>query len=133
MAVAVGAGSVSASGRRFVCARGRRSIAVRLDCVNLQVWNGRHSRWERLIGSAVPVQGLLSAALGPSLIMVDVSERWERLIGSAVPVQGLLSAALGPSLIMVDVSENSSGRTCKPFRVGRLSMAAMRSVSSRMA
>ncbi len=74
MAVAVGAGSVSASGRRFVCARGRRSIAVRLDCVNLQVWNGRHSRWERLIGSAVPVQGLLSAALGPSLIMVDVSE-----------------------------------------------------------
>ncbi len=73
MAVAVGAGLAPASGRRFVCARARRSRAVRRDCVNLQGWNGRHSRWERLIGSVVPVQALLSAALGPSTITVGVS------------------------------------------------------------
>ena len=69
----LGLGWRRASGRRFVCARGRRSRAVRRDCVNLQGWNGRHSRWERLIGSAVPVRALLSAALGPSTITVGVS------------------------------------------------------------
>ena len=62
-----------ASGRQVVCARGRCSRAVRRSCVNLQGWNGRHSRWERLIGNVVPVQALLSAALGPSTITVDVS------------------------------------------------------------
>ena len=71
--VAGEAGSAAASRRRFVCVRGRRSRAVRRDCVNLQVWNERHSRLERLIGSAEPVQALLSAALGPSTIAVDVS------------------------------------------------------------
>ena len=52
---------------------GRRSRALRRDCVNLQVWNGRRSRLERLIGIAEPVQALLSAALGLSAITVDVS------------------------------------------------------------
>jgi hypothetical protein len=42
------------------CARGRRLRAVHRDCGKVQGWKGQHSRWERLIGSAVPVQALLS-------------------------------------------------------------------------
>ena len=61
-------------GRRFVCARGRRSRATRRDCVNLQGWDGRDSRQERMIGSVEPVQALLSAVLVPSTITVDIGE-----------------------------------------------------------
>ena len=50
-------------GGLFARAAGARE-SVRRDCVNLEGWNGRHSRWERLIGSAVPVRALLSAATG---------------------------------------------------------------------
>jgi hypothetical protein len=52
---------------------GWRSSAMRSDCVNLRGENKRHCRLERLIGSAVSVQALLSAALGPSTITVGVS------------------------------------------------------------
>ena len=70
---AFGGGLVAASGRRFVRAHCRCSRAVRHDCVELQSWNGWHCRRERLIGNAVPVQALLSAARGPSMMIVDVS------------------------------------------------------------
>jgi Ku70/Ku80 beta-barrel domain/Methyltransferase domain len=49
-------------------------VAKCSDCVNRRGENKRHCRLERLIGSAVLVQALLSAALGPSTITVGVSE-----------------------------------------------------------
>src|SRR4029453_8234273 len=71
--VDVGVGLAAASGRRFVRAHCRCSRAVRHDCVNLQSWNGWYSPLERLIGNAVPVKALLSAARGLSMMIVDVS------------------------------------------------------------
>jgi hypothetical protein len=49
---------------------------MRSDCVNLRGENKRHCRLEGLIGSAVSVQVLLSAALGPSTITVGVTGEW---------------------------------------------------------
>ena len=61
-----------AAGDLFARAAGGQELFAAI-CVDLQSWSGRHSRWERLIGSAVPVQALLSAVLGPSTITVGVS------------------------------------------------------------
>src|SRR5262249_24305479 len=72
-AVDVGAGWACASGRRFICMGGWRSSAMLDDCVNLRGENKRHCSLEGLIGSAVSVQALLSAALGPSTITVGAS------------------------------------------------------------
>src|SRR4030095_1994789 len=49
---------------------------MRSDCVNLRGENKRHCRLEGLIGSAVLVQVLLSAALGPSTITVGGTGKW---------------------------------------------------------
>src|SRR5215208_1909381 len=58
---------------KALCLRTRPTVegyAQRLH--HLRGGNGRHSRLERLIGSAVPMRALLSAALGASTITVGV-------------------------------------------------------------
>jgi SAM-dependent methyltransferase len=72
-------------------------VAKCSDCVNRRGENKRHCRLERLIGSAVLVQALLSAALGPSTITVGVSENvmtcHRRMAGGCTRAARLRSAA----------------------------------------
>ena len=63
---------------------------MRRSCVNLRGRNGRHSRLERLIGSAVPVYASLSAGLRPSTITVGVN-------GNVMTCYG---AEVGPKRLM---------------------------------
>jgi hypothetical protein len=89
-------GRVRAEGGLF-CMGGWRSSAMCSDCVNLRGENKRHCRLERLIGSAVLVQALLSAALGPSTITVGVSGNvmtcHTRMAGGCTRAARLRSAA----------------------------------------